>query len=98
MLAAGFFAIIVFGSRGKWMGAGDIKLGFLMGLILGFPQILTGLFFSFLFGAIIGIGLVAGGKKTLKSQVPFGPFLITGTFTALFWGEQILNWYLNQIF
>ena len=94
-LAAGFFAIIVFGSRGKWMGAGDIKLGFLMGLILGYPQILTGLFLSFLFGAIIGTGMIIAKKKTLKSQVPFGPFLVAGTFTAIFYGEQILNWYLG---
>jgi prepilin signal peptidase PulO-like enzyme (type II secretory pathway) len=36
-------------------------------------------------------------KKTLKSQVPFGPFLVAGTFTAMFWGERILNWYLNKI-
>jgi prepilin signal peptidase PulO-like enzyme (type II secretory pathway) len=95
VIAAGFFAIIVFGSRGKYMGAGDIKLGFLMGLVLGYPQILTGLFLSFLFGAIIGTGLIIAKKKTLKSQVPFGPFLVTGTFTAMFCGEQILNWYLG---
>ena len=94
-LAAGFFAVIVFGSRGKWMGAGDIKLGFLMGLILGYPQILTGLFLSFLFGAIIGTGLIILKKKTLKSEVPFGPFLVTGTFIAMFWGQQILNWYFG---
>lgn len=95
ILASGFFAIIVFGSRGKWMGAGDIKLGFLMGLILGYPQILTGLFLSFLFGAIIGTGMIIAKKKTLKSQVPFGPFLVAGIFTAIFYGEQILNWYLG---
>ena len=95
VLAAGFFAMLVFGSRGKWMGVGDIKLGFLMGLILGYPQILTGLFLAFLFGAIIGTGLIILKKKTLKSEVPFGPFLVTGTFVAMFWGQQILNWYLN---
>jgi prepilin signal peptidase PulO-like enzyme (type II secretory pathway) len=94
-LAAGFFFAIVAISKGKWMGAGDIKLGFLMGLILGYPQILTGLFLSFLFGAIIGIGLIILKKKTLKSEVPFGPFLVTGTFIAMFWGQQILNWYLG---
>ena len=97
VLAAGFFFAIVAISKGKWMGAGDIKLGFLMGLILGYPQILTGLFLAFLFGAIIGTGLITLKKKTLKSEVPFGPFLVTGTFIAMFWGEQILNWYLNKI-
>lgn len=95
LLASGFFASIVFASRGKYMGAGDIKLGFLMGLLLSFPQILTGLFLAFLFGAIIGIGMIILKKKTLKSEVPFGPFLVAGTFIAMFWGEQILNWYLR---
>ncbi len=93
--AAAFFLAIVLISRGKWMGVGDIKLAFLMGLILGFPKILAALFLAFLVGAIIGVGLVVSQKKTLKSEVPFGPFLVTGTFIALFWGETIINWYLN---
>jgi len=93
--AAAFFLAIVLISRGKWMGVGDIKLAFLMGLILGWPNILVALFLAFFIGAIIGIGLIATGKKTLKSEVPFGPFLVAGTFLALFWGQNIINWYLN---
>ena len=95
VLASGFFLIIVLISQGKWMGAGDIKLAFLMGLFLSFPKILVALFLAFFIGAIIGVGLVVSRKKTLKSEVPFGPFLVTGTFIALFWGENIINWYLN---
>jgi len=87
--------MIVLISRGKWLGVGDIKLAFLMGLFLGFPNILLALFLAFLIGAIIGIGLIVAGKKTLKSEVPFGPFLVTGTFLALFWGEKLINYYLN---
>ncbi len=93
--AAGFFAAIVLISRGRWMGVGDIKLGFLMGLLLGWPDILAALFLAFFIGAIIGIGLVIRGKKNLKSEVPFGPFLVTGTFIALFWGQTIIDWYLK---
>ena len=93
--AAGFFLFIVLVSRGKWMGVGDIKLVFLMGLLLGFPYILVALFFSFLIGAIIGIGLILAKRKTMKSEVPFGPFLAIGTFIALFLGEIIINWYWN---
>jgi len=89
-----FLAIVVF-SRGKWMGVGDIKLAFLMGLLLGFPYILVALFFSFLIGAIIGIGLILAKRKTMKSEVPFGPFLVIGTFIALFLGEIIISWYWN---
>jgi len=93
--AAAFFLLIVLISRGKWMGVGDIKLAFLMGLILGFPNILVALFLAFFIGAIIGIGLLIIGKKTLKSEVPFGPFLVVGTFLAMFFGENLINWYFS---
>ena len=97
ILASAFFAIIVLVSRGKWMGRGDIKLAFLMGLFLGFPNIVVALFLAFLIGAIIGTGLILLKKKGLKSEIPFGPFLATGTFIALFWGGSLVNWYLNFI-
>jgi len=93
--AAAFFLMIVLISRGKWMGWGDPKLAFFMGLLLGFPNILIALFLAFFIGAIIGIGLIISGKKTLKSEVPFGPFLVIGTFIALFWGHSLINWYLH---
>jgi len=93
--AAIFFLAIVLVSRGKWMGLGDVKLAFFMGLLLGFPNILVALFLAFLIGAIIGIGLILAKRKHLKSELPFGPFLVTGTFIALFWGQAIAYWYLN---
>jgi prepilin signal peptidase PulO-like enzyme (type II secretory pathway) len=93
--AAAFFLIIVLVSRGRWMGVGDIKLAFFMGLVLGWPNILVALFLAFFLGAIIGIGLIVAGKKKLKSEIPFGPFLVTGTFLAMFFGERLINWYLR---
>ncbi len=93
--AAAFFLLIVLISRGKWMGVGDIKLAFLMGLILGWPNILVALFSAFFIGAVIGTGLIAAGRKKLSSEVPFGPFLVTGTFLAMLCGEEIIDWYLN---
>ena len=91
-----FFAIFAI-SRGRGMGFGDVKLAFLMGLILGFPGILVALFFAFLIGAIMGIGLIFFGAKSLKSEVPFGPFLIIGVFIALFLGHGLVEWYLNLL-
>lgn len=93
--AAAFFLAIVLISRGKWMGVGDIKLAFLMGLFLGWPNILVALFVAFLLGAVVGLGLIVLGKKTLKSEVPFGPFLVSGTLLALFFGQSIIHWYVN---
>ena len=93
--AALFFLSIVLFSKGKAMGVGDIKLAFFMGFFLGFPGIFLALFLAFFFGAIIGIGLIMFKKKELKSEVPFGPFLIAGTVISLFFAEEIINWYLN---
>ncbi len=95
IVAAGFFFIIWSVSRGSWMGFGDVKLAFLLGLLLGFPKILVGLFLAFILGSIIGLLLISLGKKTIKSQVPFGPFLIAGSLVALFWGQSIIGWYLS---
>ena len=92
---AGFFLAIVLISREKWMGMGDVKLGFLMGLLLGWPDVIAALFLAVFIGAIIGIGLIIMGKKGMKSEVPFGPFLVTGTFIALFWADELINWYFN---
>ena len=95
ILASAFFLFFVLISGGKGMGIGDVKLGFLMGLFLGWSNIFAALFFAFLIGAIIGIGLILAQKKTLKSEIPFGPFLVIGTFIALFWGKELINWYFN---
>lgn len=92
-----FFFVIFFISKGKWLGFGDVKLAFFLGLILGIPGILIGLFLSFLIGAIIGIGLIILKGKNLKTEVPFAPFLVLGTFIALFWGKEVINWYISLI-
>ncbi|MSU60548.1 MAG: prepilin peptidase [Candidatus Staskawiczbacteria bacterium] len=93
IIASGFFLCIYMVSKGKWMGFGDVKLAILLGLILGFPNILAGLFLAFFSGAIIGVALMLIDKKGLKSELPFAPFLILGTFLAMFWGQQLINWY-----
>ena len=94
-VGGGFFLAQYLISGGKWIGGGDIKLGFLMGLILGFPGIMVALFFSYVIGAAVSLGLVAARRKTMKSQIPFGTFLAIGTVIALFWGEKIFDWYLK---
>lgn len=95
--AMGFFLLIFLISRGNWLGFGDVKLVFFLGLILGWPNVLAGLFLSFMIGALIGTILIFFGKKGLKSEVPFAPFLVMGTLIALFWGEKFVSWYFNFI-
>jgi prepilin signal peptidase PulO-like enzyme (type II secretory pathway) len=95
LVASGFFFSLFFFSQGKWMGFGDVKLAILMGLFLGFKNVLAALFLAFFLGAIIGVIAMALQKKKLKSEIPFAPFLITGTFLALIFGEKMVNWYIN---
>lgn len=97
IFASGFFLFIFLISAGRWMGFGDVKLSFLMGFVLGLPNIFAALFLAFFLGAIIGITMMFLKKKSLKSEIPFGPFLITGTFLAMLWGGQIVNWYLKLL-
>ena len=77
------------------MGFGDVKLALFMGLFLGWPNILVALFSAFLAGAVLGVALVLIKKKGMKSEVPFGPFLIGGTALAFLWGDALVDWYLN---
>ena len=95
IIGGAFFLAIFVMSHGKWMGIGDVKIGILMGLLLGISGILTALFLAFLSGAIVSIVLLILKKKTFQSEIPFGPFLTAATFVSLLWGNEILNWYLN---
>ncbi len=95
LIAGGFFFAIILISRGRWMGMGDVKLAVFMGLILGWPNILVALFGSFLIGAFVSVILIIFKKKTLKSEIPFGPFLAGATLIVIFWGNILINWYLN---
>jgi len=62
---------------------------FVLGLFLGFPGIVIALYFAFVLGAIISIILLLLKLKKFGSSLPFGPFLILGTLTALFAGRFI---------
>ena len=78
------------------MGFGDVKLAFVLGLALGWlgwGELLLGLFLGFLYGAVVGVTLMALRLRGRKDHVPFGPFLAAGTLTAVLWGDAILRWY-----
>lgn len=92
-----FFSLFYF-TKGKGMGFGDVKFVIFMGFFLGFPKIVVAFFLSFFFGAIIGLGLILLRKKGMKSQIPFGPFLIIGTLITYFYGERIVEYYLSYLF
>ncbi|HEX5616484.1 MAG TPA: prepilin peptidase [Acidimicrobiia bacterium] len=88
------FVVHVISPRG--MGFGDVRLSFLLGLALGWlgwGELLVGLFLGFLYGSIVGIGLIATRLRTRKQHIPFGPFLAAGALTMVLVGTPILDWY-----
>ncbi len=95
IVIGGFFLLLIIITRGKGMGGGDVKLGAFIGLFLGFPASLLAILLSFLTGAIFSVGLIILDKKHFGQVIPFGPFLVLGSLITLFWGNQIINWYLN---
>lgn len=95
MGATAFFLSIYLVTRGRGMGFGDVKLSFPLGLWLGFPKIVIGLYVAFLTGALVSIILILAKKKRLKERIAFGPFMIWGAVISFFLGNQISQWYLS---
>ena len=81
------------------LGFGDVKLSFVLGLNLGwigFGETILGLFLGFVYGAIVGVLLIATRIRSRKDHVPFGPFLAAGALTSLLVGDAIVDWYRGR--
>lgn len=96
LIGGGALAIMVYASREKWMGSGDIKVGLILGLILGYPIIILGLFLAFLAGSIVGLTYIKLAGKTIKDSLPFTPFLIFSLLVSLLYGKVVMGWYLGS--
>ncbi|OGH65697.1 MAG: hypothetical protein A3J66_01450 [Candidatus Magasanikbacteria bacterium RIFCSPHIGHO2_02_FULL_47_14] len=94
-VGTGFFLLQYAVSKGKWIGGGDIRLGFFMGAVLGWPGILVGLLTAYILGAVVSLILIGAKKATGKSTTPFGTYLSVGTAVALLAGDYIIEWYLG---
>ena len=92
----GLFLVVMAYPRG--MGMGDAKLVAMMGLYLGraiAPAVLIG----FLVGAVVGVAMIARqGAAARKQAIPFGPFLALGGIVGLWFGDEIVDWYLDEFF
>lgn len=96
-IGAGFFLAQYLVSKGRWIGGGDVWLGAMLGVWLGWPLILVVLFFAYLVGALLAVILLIFKKKEWTSALPFGVFLSAAAFFALYWGGAMVNWYLGMI-
>lgn len=90
--AAGLFAALYLVTKGKGMGAGDIKLAVFIGLLLGIRGTVVALYLAFISGAVAGVVLIILRRAGTKSLVPFGPFLIGGTAISWWIGSEIWAW------
>ena len=88
--------LVVIASRGG-MALGDVKLAALIGLMVGFPMVLVGLFVAIITGGLAAVVLLIAKRKGKKDAIPFGPFLCIGGMVAMFWGKELLRWYLSPL-
>ena len=77
------------------MGWGDVKLGGMIGIFLGFKLTLISIYFSFLITFFYGIFLIIRKKRVAMKPLPYGTFLSIGVYITVFYGEKIYNYYLN---
>jgi leader peptidase (prepilin peptidase)/N-methyltransferase len=77
------------------MGGGDIKLLAMIGAFLGWPSIPLTLFFSSLGGSVIGLTLMLAKGVNRKYALPFAPFLCLGALLYLFFGREVIEFYLS---
>lgn len=97
-LGAAYFALWFF-TAGRGLGFGDVKLAPSLGLILGFfgwGPVAIGTAAAWLLGAVVGVTGVVLGKVGRRKQIPFGPFLLVGTWVGVFFGEELSRLYLEM--
>lgn len=92
-----FFLTLIIVTKGRGMGGGDLKLGFLIGLLSGWPNMIISIFLGFLTGALASCILLVIGRKNIKQTIPFGPFLIIGCYIVIFFGDLLFSWYSKTL-
>lgn len=102
LLGGGFLWLVAylyyFFRKEEGMGGGDIKLLAWIGAVLGWKSIPFVIFFSSITGSIVGIVVMIRSKGSLKTVIPFGPYLALGAIVYLFAGADLSQWYLRLIF
>ncbi len=83
--------------RGAAIGEGDVKLGAVMGLMLGLRGSLVVLPLAFVIGGAVAIALLATRVKRRGEVIPFGPSLAAAGIASVFWARPILDWYRGLI-
>ncbi len=101
-----FFASLWKFSKGRWIGFGDAKLAIPLGFMAGFPAVFSLVVLSFWIGAVLSVALLGlqqlshrgklslqfyGAELTMKSEIPFAPFLILGFILSTIYRIDVLT-------
>ena len=78
------------------LGLGDVTMMLFVGSFVGWRGALLTLVLASFVGALIGLFFIKMKQKNLQSALPFGTFLAPAAFIAFFWGEIIINSYLQM--
>lgn len=90
-VAEGYFRLT--GREG--MGGGDVKLLAMIGAFLGWKAVPVSLLLASLTGTVVGLTLILAQGRDSHTPIPFGPFLALGAVSALFFGDDLIRWYLQ---
>jgi len=89
-----FFLLIVWITKGRGMGGGDVKLMAAAGLLLGWKCIILAMMIGCVLGSVIHIGKMIFIKKK-EHVLAFGPYLCAGIYLTILFGEPIIKWYIS---
>lgn len=99
LIGGGIFYVLFQVSDGRWIGGGDVKLGWLLGLVAGTAgRAVLLIFLASLIGSVVSIALMASKRIDRKSTIPFGPFLIVGLIIVQLFGHHLLHLYQSVFF
>lgn len=91
----GYLIILLIVKITRAMGEGDCEIAAVCGLFLGVKGIIVAIFIGILLGGIYGIILLISKYKNKKDEMAFGPFISIGSFISIFYGAEILQYYIN---
>lgn len=97
-IGGGIFYVLFQVSKGEWIGGGDVKLGWMLGLVAATPgRSVLFIFLASLTGTLVSLPLLKSKRLSKGSLIPFGPFLIAGLIITQLFGADILHWYQHTI-
>ena len=79
------------------MGRGDLKFLAAIGAFLGWRAVLFSVFAGSLLGSIVGIVTLVIGKRVWSAKLPFGPYLAAGALVWMFFGDELIGWYVGLL-